>query len=194
MEKGYDALPGRVQDGNQRLGCQHVDRVRGPGRSICVPRGRPTKELGSNHDPRSRISQHERTIGQIRHGRPIKPAAPSVGCQPLGMELHIHRVGADMSTMKLQPERLEANVVLTTAERTRPMAGGERGRLVEEEELCEPAGLEERSSLPAAKLSFGLCSSLSVTASVPRTRLLRRSRGRTSDGRRCVCIRPRRRV
>jgi len=68
------------------------------------------------------------------------------------MELQIHRVGAHVPTMELLPECTEANVVLTTTESARPMAGGERGRLVEEEELREPAGLEEPRSPPAAKL------------------------------------------
>ena len=49
-------------------------------------------------------------------------------------------------------EREEPVVVLAAAERAWPVAGRERGRLVEEEQLREAAGLKERVTLPAAEL------------------------------------------
>src|SRR5882762_11382634 len=50
--------------------------------------------------------------------------------------------------MERLPDLEESDVVLPAAERTRPVAGGERGRLVEEEQLRELAGLEERGAVP----------------------------------------------
>lgn len=44
------------------------------------------------------------------------------------------------------------------------MPGGERGRLVEEEQLGEAAGLEERASLPAAELEPARDPALAVVA------------------------------
>ena len=70
----------------------------------------------------------------------------------LAMELRVHRVRPDLPRMQLAPQHPEPVVVLTTAERARAVTGGERGRLVEEEELCELAGLKERPALPAAEL------------------------------------------
>ena len=49
-------------------------------------------------------------------------------------------------------ERHEPVVVLAPAERAGPVAGGERGRLVEEEQLREPARLQQPRPLPALEL------------------------------------------
>src|SRR6188508_3312358 len=54
--------------------------------------------------------------------------------------------------MELAPQLPEANVVLAAAERAGAMACRERGRLVEEEELRELAGLQQRAALPASEL------------------------------------------
>ena len=55
----------------------------------------------------------------------------------------------------------EAVVVLPPAERTRPVPGGEGGRLVEEEELGEAPGLQERAAQPARGTRAGRRSSVS---------------------------------
>ena len=54
--------------------------------------------------------------------------------------------------MECAPDLGEALVVRVAAQRAGPMACGERGHLVEEEELRELAGLEERAALPTAEL------------------------------------------
>ena len=67
------------------------------------------------------------------------------------MELGVDRVRADLARVELAPDGAEADVVLAPAERARPMAGCERRRLVEEEQLGELARLEERASMPTAE-------------------------------------------
>ena len=68
-----------------------------------------------------------------------------LGLESLLVELGVDRIGARLPGMKLAPELAEANVVLAPAERTRAMSGGESRRLVEEEELREPARLKQMS-------------------------------------------------
>ena len=54
--------------------------------------------------------------------------------------------------MQVPPQILQPNVVGSSAERTRAVPGGERGRFVEEEQLREPAGLHQRLAVPATEL------------------------------------------
>ena len=61
----------------------------------------------------------------------------------LGVQLRVDRVRSDLAGWTCA-RSAEAVVVLAPAERARAMTGGERGRLVEEEELGEAAGLEQR--------------------------------------------------
>ena len=68
------------------------------------------------------------------------------------MQLRVDRVGAPLPGMPLAPDLPEADVVLVPAERARSVPGGECGRLVEEEELREPAGLHECRAVPAPEL------------------------------------------
>ena len=60
------------------------------------------------------------------------------------------RVGADLAGMELPPEREQPEVVVAPAVRAGAMPGGEGGRLVEEEQLRETAGLQQRPPKPAA--------------------------------------------
>src|SRR6185369_10583723 len=52
---------------------------------------------------------------------------------------------------RLADDLQEAVVVLAPAQRARAVAGRERGRLVEEEQLGEAPRLEQRSAVPAAE-------------------------------------------
>src|SRR5262249_7640181 len=64
----------------------------------------------------------------------------------------VDRVRAFLARMDVLPERREANVVLPAAQRAGPVPRRERGRLVEEEELGELAGLHQRLTVPALEL------------------------------------------
>ena len=66
---------------------------------------------------------------------------------PFNMELLVDRIGPAPAE-----ERLQLSVVLVAALAAGAMPGGECGRLVEEEELREAAGLEQR--VPAAALEL----------------------------------------
>ena len=70
----------------------------------------------------------------------------------LGVELRVDRVGSDLARVELAPESAEAVVVLAAAKSAGAVAGREGGRLVEEEELREAAGLQERLAMPALEL------------------------------------------
>src|SRR6185437_3659558 len=59
---------------------------------------------------------------------------------------------ARLAAVQAGPDRAEAVVVLAPAERARAVAGGERGGLVDEEELGELARLHHRAALPAPEL------------------------------------------
>jgi len=56
--------------------------------------------------------------------------------------------------VEVAPDLAEARVVRVPAERAGPVPGGERRCLVEEEELGELAGLQQRTALPAAELEL----------------------------------------
>jgi ABC-type cobalamin/Fe3+-siderophores transport system ATPase subunit len=59
-----------------------------------------------------------------------------------------------LARMALLPERGEAVVVVPATQCARAVTRGERGRLVEEEELREATGLQQRATLPAAVLEL----------------------------------------
>ena len=67
------------------------------------------------------------------------------------MELRVDGISSDRLVVSSPPHLGKADVVLATAQRARPVTGGERRRLIQEEELREPAGLHERGSVPATK-------------------------------------------
>src|SRR5262245_34379740 len=68
------------------------------------------------------------------------------------MELGVDRVRPSVSRMELDPDLEEPVVVVAAAERAGAVPGGERGRLVEEEQLGEAAGPEQRAAPPALEL------------------------------------------
>ena len=66
--------------------------------------------------------------------------------------------------MELSPDLGESVVVGMAAERAGAVTGRERRRLVEEEELGELAGLQERRAVPAAELELARDPALAVEA------------------------------
>ncbi len=75
----------------------------------------------------------------------------SLGVEALVVELGIDRVRPVAAGMQLVPQRREPVIVLAPAQRTRTVTGGKRGRLVEEEQLREPARRHQRMPVPATK-------------------------------------------
>lgn len=70
----------------------------------------------------------------------------------LGVELLVDPVRSDRARMQSRPDLGEADVILPSAERAGAMPRGERGRLVEKEELREAPRLEQRFPPPASEL------------------------------------------
>ena len=113
---------------------------------------RPSEELFPEHQTRLTLLQDERAVGEPREPCLVKAARARVGVEALGVQLGVHRIGADLAGVEPAPDRREADVVLAPAESARAVPGCERRRLVEEEELGEQARLEERAPLPAPEL------------------------------------------
>jgi hypothetical protein len=109
--------------------------------------------------------EHERAVGEVVELGFVVALGARAGLDALGVKPPVDRVRADFTGMQLGPELREADVVLPAAERAGPMPGGEGGRLVEEEELREAPGLQERTALPAAELESASDPALAVVAS-----------------------------
>jgi hypothetical protein len=69
--------------------------------------------------------------------------------EALLVETRIDRVGADLARMQLLPDLGESRVVLAPTEGARSVTRGERGGLIQEEQLGEPARLEQRRVVPS---------------------------------------------
>ncbi len=74
------------------------------------------------------------------------------GIDSLTVELPVDGVRTRLLRMAPSPELPEANVVLAAAESARPVTRRECRCLVEEEELGEASGLQQRRTAPAAEL------------------------------------------
>jgi hypothetical protein len=96
--------------------------------------------------------QDERAVGQLVERRLVQTVRSRPRVDALLMELGVDRVGSDHAGMPLDPHGYEGPVVLATTKGARAMSGGERGRLVEEEQLGEAAGLHQRLSMPPTEL------------------------------------------
>ena len=105
-----------------------------------VAGGRPAEKLLAEHEMRLVVVEHERAVGKLAHRRIVVAAA-------LTIEPQVDGVGTRVAD---EPE--EARVVGAAAERARPVARCEGGRLVEEEELGELPRLHQRPAVPALEL------------------------------------------
>src|SRR4029077_13280685 len=130
---------------------------------VGIPRDGPAQEARAEHEPRVTVEQDESAVGE-RVERCIVMALPARVCDALGVELRVDRIGSDLAGVQLPPQRAEAVVVLAAAERAGAVAGREGGRLVEEEELREAAGLQERLTVPPLELEAAGDPTLAVEA------------------------------
>jgi hypothetical protein len=153
VQQRDERLPSGTQGRDERRGRDHerLPTCR-PRRAIDVPACRPTQEVRPEHQPGCRFEQDERRIGELVQRFLVVELGARDGIDSLELELGVDRVGSHPSGVKVSPDIRESSVVLATTEGARTMAGGQRGRLVEEEQLRETAGLHERTALPTAKL------------------------------------------
>ena len=119
-------------------------------RRSCSPPGVQRSSASPRTSHGAPSSQHERAVGQLA-GRASCGAARGRRAARACSRASI--ASAPRSPGGARPDRDEAVVVRAPAERARPVAGGERGRLVEEEQLGEPARLHQRRAVPAAERS-----------------------------------------
>src|SRR5918996_2621278 len=119
-----------------------------------VARGRPPQQLRAAHEVWLAFLEHERAVGQVVEPGRVMALRARRGLEALAMELVVHRIRAAPLGVKRAPDLDEPVVVGAAAQRARTVARGERGRLVEEEQLREAAGLHQRRPVPAAELQL----------------------------------------
>ena len=113
---------------------------------------RPAQELVAEHEPGRLVDDDECAVWKPAEGRVVVALHAPVRVEPLLVQLQVDGVGSGLPRMPAPPELAEADVVLPAAQRTRPVPGREGRRLVEEEELGEPARLQERRTPPTPEL------------------------------------------
>jgi NAD(P)H dehydrogenase (quinone) len=86
------------------------------------------------------------------------------GRDALAVELCVDRVRPGLPWVQLVPDPAEAGVVRVATQPAGAVTRGECGRLVEEEQLGEAAGLQQRATLPAAELELAGDPALAVVA------------------------------
>ena len=95
--------------------------------------------------------EDEGAVWQVVEPGAAEPGAARPGIEALLVEPHVDRVCPDVA-VETAPPRREPAVVLAAALSARTVPGGERGRLVEEEQLRVPAGPKERRATPPPEL------------------------------------------
>jgi hypothetical protein len=96
--------------------------------------------------------EHERPVREAVERGVVMALRSGSADETLRVELRIDRIGTGEKAGVQVPPEIRSSVVGSSAERARAVPGGERGRLVEEEQLREPAGLHQRLAVPATEL------------------------------------------
>ena len=123
-----------------------------PSRRLDVAARCPAEKPSAADQPGLAILDDERSIGQVVVRRGVTTLTARRWIDTFAVQLLVDRVGTALAWMQRAPDPDEAVVVGSATERARAMSGCERGRLVEEEELGEAAGLQQRRAVPAAEL------------------------------------------
>ena len=153
MHERHERLPACAEQVDERGRCDHLRLLMHGSRFAgAVAGGAPAQQLRAEYEPGRALLQNEGAVWKLIERCLVVSLGAPAGLGALGVELRVDRVGSDLPGMKLAPDRDEAGVVFAAAERTGAVAGGERGRLVEEEQLGEASGLHQRPTLPAAEL------------------------------------------
>jgi hypothetical protein len=113
-----------------------------------VTRSRPA----STDEPRFSRLEHERPVGEVGKRRRVASLGASGGIKALGVQQCVDLVGRRPAAAGTGADVEEAVVVGPAAQRAGAVAGGERRPLVEDEELGEPARLQEALPFPPAEL------------------------------------------
>jgi len=152
VQQRHERLPPGAQDRDE--GWRRDDQralARGPRHARGVARRRPGQQLATEHRPRRPVAQDEGRVGKGVDRRFVVALGARGGRDALAVQLGVDRVGPDLAGVQLVPEGDQAVVVPAPAQRARPVPGGHRGGLVEEEQLGEAARLQQRRAVPAAE-------------------------------------------
>ena len=120
--------------------------------AVDIPGRCPAPEIRSEHEPRLAVLQDEGPVRQLSDRRRVKAPFLRVRIETLGVQLGVDRIGSHLARMQVAPDRDQTVVVLAPALRTGAVAGGERGHLVEEEQLRVAARLQKGAAPAAAEL------------------------------------------
>ena len=127
----YPALSARSVDG----GVSSIASSIAPS-AFAIARHRPLQRPAL-HDQKTLLARlHHRAVGQLlhRHRQRMQPLLAAL--QPLAMQHGVDLARANVrNAIALLPRRAKPVGIVTAAEEAGPMTGGERGRLVEKEQL-----------------------------------------------------------
>ena len=161
VQQRYERLPAGAKDGDQR-GRRDQQRRSRRRAAASARRSRPASSRSSSA-PSTRhgvfSSRTNAPSGRSSSDASRRSCARVRGIDALGVELRVDRVGSDLAGMELAPDREQAVIVLAAAECAGSMPGGERGHLVEKEQLREATGLQERVAMPVRGTGAGTRSS-----------------------------------
>jgi hypothetical protein len=153
MQQRHERLPAGPEYGDQRRRRQHECMPSDGSRpALGIAAGRPPQQRAAEHQVRSRLEQDERPVRERVERRFMTELRCGTRNETLVLELGVDCVGAHLTGMQSAPEGGEANVVLAATEGAGAVSGGKRSRLVEEEELREAAGLQQRPAQPVAEV------------------------------------------
>ena len=146
VQQRNGAVPAGAQDLDQR---RRRDERAGPPAARRAPCSRPASTAAVRR--RAPATARRRAARTRRPAGPRARVAASLRAvrEPLARAATRSIASAPPGA---RPQLVEADVVLAPALRARPVAGGERGRLVEEEQLGELPRLHQRRAVPAAEL------------------------------------------
>jgi len=151
MQQRDARLPAGSEQRHERRR-RHDRQAADPSPGRAVPGGRPGEERSGEDELRHAIVEDERTVRQLGEWLLVQPTLARPRDEPLVVQPQVDRVRARVARVQFAPHGDEAVVVGPPALRARPVAGGERGRLVEEEERRVAPGLDDRVAAPAAEL------------------------------------------
>jgi hypothetical protein len=158
--EGHVSVPVLLQDGHERRRRDHGELTLRAAPHTDVPAQAPGQELGSEHQLRLSVEQHEGSVREIVRVCEVETTLARHEVEPLRVQPRVDGVGA----AGLSEQFEKAHIVPATAKCARTVARSERCRLVQKEELREPSGLHQRLAVPVTKREAACDPALAVIA------------------------------
>ena len=154
MQKRDERIPARAQHRDQQRRRDHDSPPLGPRPRRDIAVRRPPQQPVAAHKPWLSGVEHERAVGEVAKRRRVAPLGACRQVEALGVQPRVHLVGGRPAAAGTRADVQEAVVVGSPAEGAGAVAGGKRGRLVEKEQLGEPARPQQAPALPAAEFKL----------------------------------------